>query len=201
MPNWQSLERFKKEIIIFLIGGCLLGFGILSTKIFSQKDSIEIIETESNDENNLIVEISGSVEKPGVYSFLEGARVEDALIASGGLSKDADRQWVAITLNRAEKIKDGQKIYIPSINQSDVLSAKSSSGGSGTFQNPITTEQTRININTANQNDLESLWGIGPVTAQNIIEQRPYSGVEELLTKKILKENVYERNKDLLSVY
>jgi len=201
MPNWQILKGFKKEVIIFLIGGCLLGFGILSTKIFSQKDSIEIIESESDNKSKLIVEISGSVEKPGVYSFLEGARVEDALIASGGLSKDADRQWVAITLNRAEKIKDGQKIYIPSVNQSNVLSAKSSSGGVGALQNPITNQQSKININLASQKDLESLWGIGPVTAQNIIEQRPYSSVEELLAKKILKENVYERNKDLLSVY
>jgi len=58
-----------------------------------------------------------------------------------------------------------------------------------------------ININTASQNQLESLWGIGPVTAQNIIEQRPYSTVEELLNKKILKTNVYETNKDKLSVY
>jgi len=45
-----------------------------------------------------------------------------------------------------------------------------------------------ININTASQNQLESLWGIGPVTAQNIIEQRPYSTVEELLNKKIFED-------------
>src|SRR3989344_1087747 len=58
-----------------------------------------------------------------------------------------------------------------------------------------------ININTASQSELESLWGIGPVYAQNIIEQRPYSSVEELLTKKIIKQNVYDRVKDQISVY
>lgn len=58
-----------------------------------------------------------------------------------------------------------------------------------------------VNVNTATQKELEALWGIGPVTAQNIIEQRPYSTVEELLNKKILKTNVYETNKDKLSVY
>ncbi len=58
-----------------------------------------------------------------------------------------------------------------------------------------------ININGASQKELESLWGIDPVTAQNIIEQRPYSSVEELLNKKILKTNVYETNKDKLTVY
>jgi competence protein ComEA len=57
-----------------------------------------------------------------------------------------------------------------------------------------------ININTASASELESLWGIGPVYAQNIIEHRPYSKVEELLEKKVLKENVYERNKSLLTV-
>ena len=58
-----------------------------------------------------------------------------------------------------------------------------------------------ININTASQKELESLWGIGPVYAQNIIEHRPYSKVDELIEKKILKTNVYDRNKDTLTVY
>ena len=58
-----------------------------------------------------------------------------------------------------------------------------------------------ININTASQKELESLWGIGPVYAQNIIEHRPYSSLEELLTKKIIKKNVHERNKEYLTIY
>ena len=58
-----------------------------------------------------------------------------------------------------------------------------------------------IDINTASQEELESLWGIGPVYAQNIIEQRPYSNVEELLTKKVIRSDIYEKNKDKLTVY
>ena len=58
-----------------------------------------------------------------------------------------------------------------------------------------------VNINSASQSELEGLWGIGPVYAQNIIEHRPYSKVEELIEKKILKTNVYDRNKETLTVY
>ncbi|EKD47123.1 MAG: helix-hairpin-helix DNA-binding motif-containing protein, partial [uncultured bacterium] len=58
-----------------------------------------------------------------------------------------------------------------------------------------------ININAASQSELETLWGIGPVTAQNIIEQRPYSSVEELLSKKIIKQNVYDKIKDQIAVW
>jgi len=50
-----------------------------------------------------------------------------------------------------------------------------------------------ININSASQKELETLWGIGPVYVQKITEQRHYSSVEDLITKKIIKQNVYEK--------
>lgn len=58
-----------------------------------------------------------------------------------------------------------------------------------------------ININTASQSELESLRGIGPVTGKNIIDHRPYSDVSELLSRGVLKKNVYEDNKDKMTVY
>ncbi len=59
----------------------------------------------------------------------------------------------------------------------------------------------KVNVNTASSAELDELWGIGPVTAEKVINGRPYGSVEELLTKKVLKSNVYERNKDKLAVY
>ena len=58
-----------------------------------------------------------------------------------------------------------------------------------------------VNINTATLKELDTLPGIGPVYGQNIIEHRPYSTVEELLSKAVLKKNVYEKIKDKVSVY
>ena len=59
----------------------------------------------------------------------------------------------------------------------------------------------KININTASVSELDRLWGVGPATAEKIIGGRPYSSVEELLSKKAVKSNVYERIKDEVSVY
>ena len=80
----------------------------------------------------------------------------------------------------------GTDLYIPRIGeQSEAVSATNMAGGSGGSDTVLSVSSQRVNINTASQKELEELWGIGPVTAQNIIEQRPYSSVEELLQKGI----------------
>jgi competence protein ComEA len=202
--NWNELFfKYRFQILFFLIGAILIGLGLLLVKdsrITSSK--IEVLESTTEglgEDLEIVVEVAGAVEKPGVYKLTKGVRIEDALISAGGISADADRLWMERSLNRAAKLIDGQKIYIPrkdeqisgvSVDNSGGYQTISSSQGSGL-----------VNVNAASQKELESLWGIGPVTAQNIVEQRPYSSVEELLTKKILKSNVYERNKDKLSVY
>lgn len=202
--NWNELFfKYRFQILFFLIGAILIGLGLLLVKdsrITSSK--IEVLESTTEglgEDLEIVVEVAGAVEKPGVYKLTKGVRIEDALISAGGISADADRLWMERSLNRAAKLIDGQKIYIPrkdeqisgvSVDNSGGYQTISSSQGSGL-----------VNVNAASQKELESLWGIGPVTAQNIIEQRPYSSVEELLTKKILKSNVYERNKDKLSVF
>lgn len=195
--NWNEFFfKYRFQILFFLIGAILVGLGlfIFKDKQSLHSSSIEVLEdaTEGLGENlEIVVEVAGAVEKPGVYKLTKGARVEEALISSGGISADANRLWMEKSLNRAAKLIDGQKIYIPREDeQISGVSASNLGQGSGL-----------INVNVASQKELESLWGIGPVTAQNIIEQRPYSSVEELLSKKILKSNVYERNKDKLSVY
>ena len=207
--DWEELLlKYRYQILLLLIGTILIGLGVF---LFKNKDSlrsssVEVLESSTDiegiDSGEVVIEVSGAVETPGVYKLSINARVEDALIAAGGISADADRNWMEKTLNRAAKIIDGQKIYIPRINEQ--ISGMSASNVAG-YQSASSvggSDFTKtVNVNTASQKELESLWGIGPVTAQNIIEQRPYSSVEELLNKKILKTNVYETNKDKLSVY
>jgi competence protein ComEA len=207
--DWEELLlKYRYQILLLLIGAILIGLGVF---LFKNKDSlysssVEVLESSSDDEDissgEVVIEVSGAVETPGVYRLSVNARVEDALIAAGGISADADRNWMEKTLNRAAKISDGQKIYIPRIDeQIGGASASNIAGYQSTSSVGGSDYAKTININTSSQKELESLWGIGPVTAQNIIEQRPYSSVEELLNKKILKTNVYEKNKDKLSVY
>lgn len=199
------IQRYKSQIALFLIGLILLGFGAFKIKddyIFG-KPQVELLgeATEAYDnETELVVEVAGAVVNPGVYRFSTGDRIEDALVASGGLSEDADKGWMEKVLNRAAKLSDGQKIYIPKTGEKLSANYSNSSGGIGSDSGGSASVST-VNINSASQKELESLWGIGPVYAQNIIEHRPYSSVEELLTKKIIKQNVYDRNKDLLTIY
>lgn len=200
--------KYRYQISIFLVGLSLFLVGLLifSKNVF-KNDSIEIIENDiANEElsNNrlIIVEISGSVNSPGVYEFDENSRINDLIQKAGGFSDDANIDWIEKFVNKAAKLIDGQKIYIPNNDeQTESLSANFSSSFDNSESSVLGTQTKAVNINTATQSQLEELWGIGPVTAQNIIEQRPYSSIEELLTKKIIKQNVFDRNKDLLSVY
>ena len=203
----EFLNRYKLVLSIFLGGLILIGIGIFYWKNGNSFSSskVEILENANqlpNTKTKLVVEIAGAVEKPGVYTFDQGARVDEVLIASGGLTAQANREWFEKTINRAAKLIDGQKIYIPKIDeQTNVLSA-SSGGGDQTVSSGDTAEnQNLVNINEASTSDLDKLPGIGPVYAQSIIDHRPYSTVEELLTKGALKKNVYEKVKDKVVTY
>jgi competence protein ComEA len=196
------IDHNKVTTTLMLLSVIFLGIGSLFFRngIFSD-ETVEITEVSDDTEGFVIVEIAGAVEKPGVYKLENGSRIEDLLIASGGISANADRDWVRKIINRSSKVSDGQKIYIKKQDEhSHVLSAKEN----GVYQ--TTSSQNNeyfgdlININTASAKELESLWGIGPIYAQTIIEHRPYSNVEELLKNGVIKKNAYERNKVLLTV-
>lgn len=148
------------------------------------------------------MEIAGEVLTPGVYKLQAGSWVEDLLIISGGFTVDADRSWTDKYLNRAAKLTDGQKVFIPNINEhSDILSAKKS-GGDQTISSTFSSDSnTLININTASLGELDSLPGIGPVYGQSIIEHRPYSTLDELVSSGAIKQSLYDKIKDKITIY
>lgn len=179
--------------LVFLIKG----FNTVTPVEFTQKSA-----SESALPKSIRIDIEGAVVRAGVYALSDGARVSDALAAAGGLSKNADEEWIAKNLNKAAKLIDGGKIYIPSKFEN----------GEGKIQNPKSKTQNPqgerllgvttglININTASQTELEALPGVGPVTAQKIIGARPYQTVEELKTKKTVGTALYEKIKDMVSL-
>ena len=194
-------HSFRWQMVVFLAGLGLIGIGVfLSGKFDSNPPKVEIIANDpavNTDTNGKIVaEISGEVAKPGVYSLPRESRIEDLITESGGFTSEADMDYVDKRVNRAARLADGQKIYVPSkvenLAPPDLQDNNTEIFGGDT---------KLININAASQSELETLWGIGPVTAQNIIEQRPYSSVEELLSKKIIKQNVYDKIKDQIAVW
>lgn len=204
----QSLERFLFQnrwmVVSGLIGLVLVGFGFFFFRagVF-EGNKIEILESGRKDgeaalagdseAKRVIVEISGAVEKPGVYKLLASERLERLLIEAGGLSAQADREWIEKNLNRAAKITDGQKIYVPSKGE---LGIRNNELGKTRPGSVAGTTSGLLNINTASASELDGLPGIGAVRAQAIIDNRPYSSPEELLGKKVIPQSVYEKIKD-----
>lgn len=91
----------------------------------------------------------------------------------------------------AAKVSDGSKIYIPRFGEDSpiVISDSGIAGSTGA-----------INVNSAGAQELDSLQGIGPVTAEKIISSRPYGSVNDLLEKKVVSEKVFNQIKDKITM-
>ena len=181
------MNRIRENLLPLALGGIgliLVIAGAIQFIFQKPGESALIVEKAKVPEQKVIVDIQGAVLNSGVYQLTSESRVVDALAAAGGMSEDADRQWVEKNINLAKKVSDGLKIYIPRTGE-QILSEESV-GSNG----PV------ININTASATDLESLPGIGTVTAANIIDGRPFSRIEDLLSRKIVGESTFEKIKD-----
>lgn len=192
----RLIDFGKKNYIIlalFSVGLIFLGIGLI--QIFGSRET-EIKFEKGQDiadvaGSKIKVDVEGEVIKPGVYELSGDARVQDALIAAGGLTSDANRK----AINLAAKMSDGQKIYVPAVGES----VGQSIGGSATQTFGASANQI-ISVNTASESELDKLPGIGPVTAGKIIDGRPYSQVEELLERRIVGKATFEKIKDLISL-
>ncbi len=198
--------KYRNPLLILLAGLILIASGafLLKSGLVAPSTKVEVItdNTTSQGEGEITVEIAGQVISPGVYKLPINSRVEDLLTISGGFSANADRTWTDKYLNRAAKLTDGQKVFIPSVNQQSVGSSANKSGGDQTISSTFTSDSnSMININSASLEELETLTGIGPVYGQSIIEHRPYSNTSDLVSKGAIKQSLYEKIKDYISVY
>ena len=129
------------------------------------------------DESSLVVDVAGSVVRPGVHELPVGSRVVDAIEAAGGLTADADRA----RLNLAAPLADGQRVWVPRVGEEEPPVEPLIGGGVGTAGAP----GGPVNLNTADAAALETLPGVGPSIAAAIIALReqegPYERVDDLL--------------------
>jgi competence protein ComEA len=139
--------------------------------------------------DELVVDIEGGVNSPGIHRLPAGARVADALAAAGGYAEGADLAAAARTLNLAAAVVDGQQIYVPVLGETPVTGGDGAGG--------------LVNLNRASQSELEALPGIGPVTAERIIAaraERPFATLDELVTREVLTARQLEQIADLVTV-
>lgn len=133
------------------------------------------------------VDVVGAVARPGLVKVPGGSRVADAVADAGGPGADADLE----RLNMAAPLTDGERIYVPHVGETSIPLAVNGSGGSGAAgtAGPSsaagTTPVPPVDINQADEQQLESLPGVGPSTAQAILDYRhqhgPFKNVDDLL--------------------
>lgn len=183
-----------KNKIIIAVGVIIIAITVGIYFYRTTKDNSEIEITEDNlttntaaennnetvEENNkIVVHITGEVNYPGVVVLKEGARVVDAIEAGGGETDEADLS----SLNLAYMLSDGEKIYVPNKEETSqesqereyITSAKDNSEQSENGAKSTGTN-FKININTAKQEELTQITGIGESTAKKIIEYRTKNG-------------------------
>lgn len=173
----SSLSR--GEIIGLLAVVALTLFGGVFWYLRSLPQPVEIravgrapaARVSSSPSPSLIVDVAGFVRKPGVYDFVAGDRIIDAIEAAGGPRKGAE----LTALNLASPLVDGQQVLVPDPSAAASAVGVVPGGAAGGL----------ININTADATTLESLSGIGEVLAQRIIDYRdqngPFTSVDDLL--------------------
>lgn len=201
------LTHYKLPLAMTLVGVVLLSAGVVSSGILpktfvsSKTPGIKFVPTPAPAleqvvvpvSGTLTVDVSGAVQNPGVYKLPVGSRVGEAINIAGGLSTSADPVFVNKALNQAQKVSDGMKIYIPVVGES-------AAAGTTTVLTASATSSQLINLNSASASELDNLPGVGTVTAQKIISNRPYTSVQDLLTKKVVGSSEYQKIKDQVGI-
>lgn len=160
----------------------------VSLRTETATQSPTLIQKKQTESSTEYIDIGGAVVKPGVYALKSGRRVFELLEEAGGLSPGADLEYFDKNINRAQKLNDQEKIYLPFLKQRE------------TTVDVPEPSSTLTSINSADGSSLEELPGIGPVTAAAIISSRPYSSLNDLLTKKIVKSAAFEKIKKLITL-
>lgn len=201
----------KQKLIIGIIGAIMLffiGFYIMN-KVedtnYIEVEELDEIDNSNNENINLVeeekikVHITGEVENEGIIEIDKDSRIADVIEKAGGLKEEADLSKI----NLAYLVKDGQKIYIPNIEEEIKEEYITEEAGDGVLPEEENTGG-KVNINTAKQTELETLTGIGPSTALKIINYRNQNGnfnnIEDIKNVPGIGESKFENIKNDICV-
>ena len=179
LKNKQKVTRVA--IIAVLIVATLFLFlfrtGNQNEKEMMKKNNPDSQSTLQNEASIdvIVVDVAGEVKTPSVIELPVESRINDAIKATGGLTKDADISQI----NRAAVLSDGEKVFIPTKAASTTGGSKNSNGAGnqGSVVGKGSAGETKININSATTTELQEVPGIGPVTADKIIRYRTDNGL------------------------
>lgn len=206
--------QLRKTAVICLIGLVLFaGFSLFQSAgdevevESSVKSSSEAGDSDIRMSSDMIyVDVGGAVNSPMLAELPDGSRVDDAIKAAGGLKQEADMT----SINRAEFLEDGQKVFIPSFpvdengNVIENTVDGSADGSTAAAVSGAADASGKININTADSTSLQTLNGVGPATAQKIIDYRQsngsFSSVEDIKNVSGIGDKTFEKLKDSITI-
>ena len=212
----QLWEKLKVHWQLLVIGGLVLALGeviwlmmgnsaeveeenSLDDLLAAQMDAapeeeVEPAEAKPIEPELFMVDVKGEVHAPGVYELPTDGRVKDAIAMAEGLTDEANE----LAINFAQKVEDQMVIYVPHMDDDSGLSENTTTGAGEA------SGATVININTASEQELMTLSGIGQAKAQQIIQYREENGLfdtpEDLMNVSGIGEKSFETLKDSIKV-
>ncbi len=215
-PGARMVAVLAALVVVAVIGGVLVaggpfGFGdggssfeIERGEEGAREDAAAASETvvESNEPQVMVtVHVDGQVVSPGVYVLVgDAVRVNDAIVAAGGLTGEADTS----SLNLASKVADGQKVYVPAMGEAQIASEAAAGSGVSSAGAVATGDGALINLNLATVDELQALSGVGEATAKAIVEDRQahgqFTAIEDLMRVSGIGEKKFEKIKGRICV-
>lgn len=220
----EKISYYKKYLIL---ASCLVLFAVagIGYSMLNNNDSVitEVLaETTSTtsavkeESTKLYFDIKGSVKKPGVYEFIQGDKIIDAINKAGGLTKNATTN----NLNLSKKLTNEMVIYVFSKNELTTTKAYEQISNASeckcetieinncvdknTTNESTNNETSKININTDNKEKLMTISGIGSSKADAIIEYRTKNGnfktTEDIMNVSGISKTIYDKIKDIITV-
>lgn len=171
------------------------------TKKNSQKEKAEPQTSSSAESEFLTVDVKGAVKNPGIYQLKKTSRINDAIQKAGGLTTDADSK----SINLAQKLTDEAVVYVATMGE-NAASVSSNTGQSSTSGTSEVASQkgNKVNLNTADLSELQTISGIGQKRAQDILDYREANGkfnsVDDLKNVSGVGAKTLEKLKEYVTV-
>jgi competence protein ComEA len=176
----RALAYAASALVLLAVGGRLLApDSPPAGGDDARKAPAHSLKAEPERARKVVVHVVGAVRRPGLYRLREGSRVDDAVRRAGGIERTAALDLV----NLAAPVADGQQIMVPSAREAGRAGVKGSPSGTSAAS-PETIPPPPVHLNSATLEELDALPGVGPVTAQKILDYRTangaFSSVDEL---------------------
>ena len=215
MKDWLLEHKFYMVVAIIIGLSCFYYFSFIenapvATETISMENTLkedgqEITKNNQPEQKEktekIMVDVKGQIKQPGVYQVSTGDRVIDVISRAGGLTEQADQTKV----NFAAHVVDEMVVYVPAKGEETAAAVVGSIDGNSTVIASTSEGQAKININKADENELQNLPGIGPSKAAAILEYRntngPFKVVEDLKNISGIGDKTYEKLKDLIVVH